>query len=160
MTDFTQSRLKELLIYDETTGLFTWIKNSGRKKLVGTTAGSANDAGYVYIGIDGRVYLAHRLAWLYMMGLWPDPEIDHKDTNPTNNRWKNIRESTSRANKENRRKPINESGYLGVYPCNDRFKACIKHDRRQIHLGMFDTPELAHAAYLTAKRKIHEGCTI
>ena len=55
---------------------------------------------------------------------------------------------------------LTESGYLGVQVAGARFEACIRHQGRTIHLGTFDTAELAHAAYLARKREIHPFSTL
>lgn len=69
------------LIYDPLTGEFTWKVSSPRRK-AGSKAGGVSGAGYIYIGFQKRIYLAHRLAWFIMEGTVPD-YIDHIDGNRT-----------------------------------------------------------------------------
>lgn len=157
----THARLMEVLHYDPETGFFSRIGLCGtRIDLVGKIAGGPTSDGYMRVAVDDRRYRAHRLAWFYMNGEWPLMEIDHRDTNPKNNRWDNLREVNSSINKQNRRKSNKNSmvPFLGVSnaPCCDRFIARIDGD----HIGVFDTPEDAHAAYVKVKRERHEGCTI
>lgn len=116
------------------------------------------------IGINGRSYLAHRLAWLFVHGQWPDAEIDHKNGDRTDNRLCNLRCVTRQHNLMNQRRPRsnNTTGYLGV--CVDRergaFQARVQVSGRAHHLGRFDTPEAAHAAYVAAKRRMHPTCSL
>ena len=87
-------RLRELLSYDPDTGLFRWSKNKGSKD-AGELAGCVSPKGYILIGIDGCLYLAHRLAWLYVHGEFPEKDIDHRDQDKSNNRICNLRLATS-----------------------------------------------------------------
>lgn len=67
-------RLRELVSYDPETGIFTWLRNTRQTK-AGTVAGRPRKDG-IRIGLDGARYLAHVIAWFYMTGEWPEPEID------------------------------------------------------------------------------------
>lgn len=161
----TAERLWYLLNYDDKTGEFSWrITRGGRAKL-GSKVGSVNDDGYVKIMIDGRSYGAHQLAVLYMTAEWPPSgEVDHRDGNTSNNAWLNLRDATHRLNCENRRQASSKSttGFLGVskHHRSERYRARIRTDGRIVNLGWFDTAEEAHAAYVAAKRQLHDGCTI
>lgn len=135
----TQERLKELLDYDPDTGLFTWRVNKGRGK-IGLTTGYTNNRGYSQIGIDGKFYISHRLAFLYMEGYFPENGIDHIDRDKLNNRWKNLREVSQLCNTRNRSIRIdNKTGVVGVrwrsrakkWNAYIRVKKCI-------HLGSFN----------------------
>jgi hypothetical protein len=152
----TAAQLKELLDYDPLTGVFYWkVMRQGRGARPGALAGTFS-AGAVNIMIDGRNYKAHRLAWLFMTGEWPPADIDHRDTNPANNRWKNLRVATQSLNNCNtRRRCDNTTGFKGVTPHQGKFRARIRLHGACTDLGVFDAPELAHAAYCTASAKIH-----
>ena len=148
----TRARLRELLHYNEETGEIRWWKRAGKELCLG------NVAGCVRIRILGRTYRAHQLAWLYMTGRWGRPMIDHRDGDPTNNRWSNLRRATASQNAANSRRPRdNSSGYKGVFLCrgSGRWRARVGKGGRKIHLGTFDTPEAAHAAYVVAARKLY-----
>jgi hypothetical protein len=83
--------------------------------LVGCVAGNFRKDGYVTIRVNGIAHYSHRLAWFYMTGLWPTNEVDHKDRNPSNNAWVNLREATSSDNKCNSSLNVrNTSGYRGI----------------------------------------------
>ena len=161
--DLTAARLRELLVYDPTTGIFTRsasVIGPGRK--VGRVAGSDNGQGYIKLAVDGRFYRAHRLAFLYMTGSWPLGEVDHINGVRSDNRWGNLRDVSGADNTHNQRLPHknNTSGFLGVRRSGRKFRAFIGSNNARIYLGVFDTPELAHFAYLEAKRRIHASCTI
>lgn len=114
--------------------------------------------GYIAITIDQRSYLAHRLAWLYVNGVWPVDEIDHKDLNKSNNRIDNLRPSTRAQNVQHRGLTSrNTNGYKGVYLRPDRgtFQVHISANRRRIYLGDFKTAEEGHAAYCRAAERYH-----
>jgi hypothetical protein len=147
----TRARLRELLHYDRDTGEFRWWKRVGEEMRLGEVAGT------VRIGIDGRKYRAHQLAWFYMTGRWGRPMIDHRDGDATNNSWSNLRRATPSQNNANRRRlRHNTSGYKGVFSCgrSGRWRAVIRRNWRRTYLGTFDTPEAAHAAYVEAARKL------
>ena len=157
----TQARLKDILHYDAETGVFTWLVRPNNRIRIGDIAGRFNGRSTM-IRVDGVSYFAHRLAWLYMTGAWPINQIDHIDGNPLNNRIVNLRDVTQSVNMQNLRRAQsrNKSGVLGVSLDRGRFRASIDIDGRTTYLGYFSSPELAHVAYLNAKRQHHDGCTI
>jgi hypothetical protein len=163
----TAERLRELLHYDPETGVFTWRVTSGKANNgapAGWIGSSDGVRQVVLIGISHRNYKAHRLAWLHTYGAWPVGVIDHINGDPLDNRISNLRDTSQQVNSQNQRRARSDSksGLLGAYwDERDRcWKSHIKADGRLKWLGRFDTPEEAHAAYLAAKRKLHEGCTI
>lgn len=161
----TAERLRELLYYDPETGVFMWLMRTNRRIQVGDVAGSFDKAaGYVHIRLDGKLYKAHRLAWLWVYGVWPVDQIDHINTVRHDNRIANLREASNQLNGENRRRvrSDNKSGFLGVGfdTKTERLYARIQINGKSKHLGRFETPELAHAAYLAAKREHHKGNTL
>ena len=94
-----------MISYNPTTGTFT--KNGER-------TGSVGSHGYLVVSCGGEVWLAHRLAFS-LMGFKPPEFVDHKDGDPLNNKWSNLRSSTRTRN--NRNKKIysrNRSGVTGV----------------------------------------------
>jgi hypothetical protein len=161
-------RLKELLHYDPLTGIFTRKVRTAQRHQVGDRAdfiiSGGNQVGYYRVTVDSVRYMAHRLAWFYVHGVWPAEDIDHKDGDRGNNRIDNLRDVTNQVNRENIRKPRkdNESGFLGVvfHAPTNRWRARIQLNGKGRHIGLYDTAEEAHQAYLVEKRKDHEGCTI
>ena len=156
----TVERLKELLHYEPLTGIFTWRVRRGFRATVGTVAGYIDDDGYVCITIECRRYRAHRLAWFYMTGDWPDPECDHEDTNKINNRWLNLRQATGSQNQANVATwGHNTSGHKGVswHKKNKQWSVNIKKNGKQAYIASFaDRVDGAicynyHAAHLSAE---------
>jgi hypothetical protein len=161
----TAEEVRALLDYDRETGDFRWLKaNSGRVR-VGDVAGNQQQTGYLVIGVNYRLYLAHRLAWLWVTGEWPKGQIDHKDGDRGNNAIDNLREVSRSENQQNRRKEATRSGrptssrFLGVYrhTTTGRWMAYISHNGKQKNLGLFATQEEAYAAYLAAKAVLHNA---
>lgn len=156
-------RLRDILHYDSLTGVWTNRVRRGRV-LAGSPAGGVEE-GYLRIQIAGRKYLAHRLAFFYMTGEWPEQLVDHKNTTPLDNRWDNLRRATPAVNSENvtrARIDNTSSGLQGVSRAKPthRWAARIRVKGRFLYLGRFDDKHEAHAAYVAAKRRFHEGCTL
>lgn len=143
-------RLKRDFAYDPDTGSWTRIGQTRQGHFGQPVASAPKLSGYVVITIDGKAYRAHRLAWLYMTGEWPSGPIDHANMVRSDNRWSNLRLATTALNNVNRRqKPGSKHGLKGVSDTitPGRYRARIKVGPRHIHIGVFDTPEEAHAAY-------------
>jgi hypothetical protein len=158
----TQKLLQELFSYDQKTGVFTRKVRSGRC-LAGSIAGNVRKDGYVKICVGARKQYAHRLAWIYVHGDPAPKIIDHIDGNPSNNAITNLRAATEVQNHQNMRRcqRNNKSGFLGVSREDNGYRAVIQgNDGRQKRIGKFKTAEEAAAAYIEAKRQIHEFCTI
>jgi hypothetical protein len=160
--DLTAARLRELLHYDPETGIFTVKIATSSRSRKGGQPGNLHPQGYLKIGLDRKLYSAHRLAWLYMTSEWPTHNIDHINGVRHDNRWINLRDVSTAVNTQNHRiaRKTSRCGFLGVVPKGSRWGAKIKLDRSAMWLGTYDTPEEAHAVYLEAKRRLHEGCTI
>ena len=160
----TAERLRELLDYDPASGIFTWNVRTSNRIKIGDRAGSRHGGGYLQINIDGSNHLAHRLAWLYVHGAWPNEIIDHINGDRSDNRIANLRNVTPEVNAQNVRRPgiANTSGALGVsWSRKERkFVAYVSVRDKSLYVGSFDSVADAHAAYLAAKRKLHVGCTI
>lgn len=163
MNTLTIERLREALHYDPRTGVFTWRRSTGRAR-AGDRAGFVCDIhGYEFIGLGGIHHRAHRLAWMYMTGAMPENVIDHRDGDRANNRFENLRDVTQAVNAQNIRAPRsdNTTGHLGVTKVGRRFRATFTPPLgATTHIGYFDRPEEAHAAYVAAKRQFHEGNTL
>jgi HNH endonuclease len=166
--NLTATRLREILHYNPDTGLFTRLVSLMPRWHIGEVAGSIRKIGniaYVLIKVDGKLFLAHRLAWLYMTGKWPEKDIDHKDGDGGNNRWANLRDVSKTINLQNTHKtPAGKkySALFGAHWCKKRrrWKSSIRVNGKNVYIGWFDTDVEASQAYLEAKRKYHEGCTI
>jgi len=164
MHNITAERLREVLHYDPDTGVFT-RRVSVRGQSAGAVAGAdSKSLGYVLIGVDKRRYLAHRLAWLYVHGVWPKGQIDHINGIRNDNRPANLREATIAQNRQNQTgfRRNNASGYLGVYPDPQTgwYTAKIKINGKSHHIGSYRTAEEAHEAYRQEKIKLHPFGTL
>ena len=162
----TVEEARSRLNYDPETGRLTWKKLRNTRR-IGEEAKSLDVAGYVQVNISGTLVKGHRLAWLLHYGAWPDGDIDHINGVRNDNRISNLRCVSPKVNCQNQRVGSRPSvtGLIGVHlqgrgSANKRYRAKIWVDGRQIHLGGYATPEEAHAAYVLAKRKYHEGCTL
>lgn len=158
----TVERLREVLRYEPETGDFYRLVRGG-KFLPGTKAGYLCVIhGYMKVGIDGRHFNAHRLAWLYVHGEWPKHSVDHINQDKADNRICNLRDVPMRENLRNQSKAHRHSktGVIGVSIKGGRFRAQITVDGRKQYVGSFKTAEEAHAAYMAAKRVLHAACDV
>ena len=158
----TAEKVRELFLYEPDTGAFKWRISRTNSVRVGDKVGYVTPKGYLKTEVDGRSYFIHRLVWLYSHGRWPTGQIDHINGVTGDNRAANLREVPPLWNQQNRRRARADSktGILGVYQVRDKFRATIQSNRKTVALGSFDTQEDAHRAYVSAKRRMHEGCTI
>lgn len=156
-------QLRELVHYDPATGAFTRYR-AGPGRIGGH--GGLNSKGYMRMSLLHRLYACHRLAWLYVYGEWPNGHLDHINGVRSDNRIENLRVASMRLNAENQRQamPTNKLGVLGVRRTTaktvSRYAADICTNGKSRRIGTFGTPEEAHAAYVAAKRQLHEGCTL
>jgi hypothetical protein len=153
----TSEHLRKMLHYEPETGVFRWKVWGGNRARAGSVAGCLNRRGYRLIRIDGRMYLASRLAWLYQTGAWPvAAEMDHKNLNRADDRWSNVREATASQNQANiLKKSSNTSGAKGVCWRKDsrKWQAQICTNGKRTYLGSFDTREAAAAVYAAAAKE-------
>lgn len=159
----TQKRLKEILHYDPETGVFTWLVDRGNNAVKGLTAGYLDQRGYIYIGISGKLYRAHRLAWLYMEGFFPrNIGIDHEDQIKHHNWWSNLRLASQQCNMRNCGNPKNNTSCVkGV--CWDKWsqkwRARVRVLGKQIYLGLYKSFDNAVCARLAGEQCLNwEGC--
>lgn len=155
----TSARLRELLHYNPETGVFKWLVSNSNRVKVGDIAGvNEKNHGYLFIGIDGKVYKGSRLAVLYMTGEWPLGKVDHKNRNPTDDRWKNLRCCTQSQNLANVESwSHNTSGFKGVYfnKQNNKWHARITKNKKTYHIGFFTDKVVAAKAYIKKAKEIN-----
>lgn len=147
----TIERLRAVLHYDPLSGIFTWLQAAGKNTgLIGQQAGCDRGDGYIVIGIDNKMYLAHRLAWFHVHGVWPSDQLDHRDLDHSNNRIANLREANNSQNCANVGSKNPASGLKGVAATRNgrRFTARLHHNGKNEYLGTHDTKEIAHEAYM------------
>lgn len=151
--NLTQERLKELFSYDAETGVFKRFRKLGPKKNI---AGHVATTGHRQIMIDNKLYMAHRLAWLYVYGRFPETLLDHINRNPDDNRICNLRLATSSQNQENTKTRIdNLCGYKGITFCKkeNKWRARISKHGKTNDLGRFSSIDLAIQARKQAEDK-------
>lgn len=160
----TQERLKELLHYDPETGEFTRlkvVKGGGKNGTgAGTKAGTIGDAGYLRWQSGGKLYLLHRLAFLYMTGEFPEHDVDHINHDRTDNRWVNLRQATRAENLGNMQlSDRNTSGVTGVswHKASAKWWVRFSVNKRSTDFGRFNTLEEAkvHAFWVRLLHGIH-----
>lgn len=147
--DLSAAILRMNLNYDRNTGLF---HRPGYSK----PPGRLTTKGYRQISINGQRYMAHRLAWLYVHGVWPADQLDHINGLKDDNRIANLREVSNKQNGENVRMfKHNTSGRKGVswIKREGMWMADIKHHKRTIYLGRFHSIIDAVAARIRAEQK-------
>lgn len=161
--NLTAQHLREILDYDPETGNLTSRVNRGTIK-IGQRLGSAHNKGYLLIGIDGKKYLSHRIAWLWMTGQWPKDSVDHMNGEKTDNRWSNLRDIPQSINVQNQHRAHRHarSNLLGAtWHSRDKvWTAQININGKRCHLGSFSTDVEAHEAYMKAKSKYHVGAIL
>jgi len=156
----TYERVRELFDYRDD-GKLIWKANKGIAKK-GDVAGTINEYGYSMIGIDHKIYRAHRLIWLWHKGYMPEYGLDHRNRIRHNNWIKNLREATQQCNLRNTGNRIDStSGVKGVskHKKSDKWQAHIAVDMKQCYLGNFDDFDEAVLTRLAAEQCLGwDGC--
>lgn len=132
--------IHKYLKYDPDTGEFTWLKFRAGYIKPGDKAGSLRNDGYVHIKYNGRVFKAHRLAWYFTHGYFPENPIDHINCVKSDNCIKNLREVSHVCNLQNREVYTNNtSSITGVsyHKCRGKWRANIRLLNKQIYLGHY-----------------------
>lgn len=154
----THERLQEILHYDPVTGIFTWKIRPAQRTFAGDRAGALSGKGYRQVRYKRKFYRCNRLAWFYMTGGWPKAQIDHKNGDRADDSWNNLREATNGQNQWNTPAKINNKTGLKGARWNrrlQRFTADIRVNGKTRHIGVFDTAEDAHQAYLLRAAQMH-----
>ena len=155
MPELTLSRLKEVLEYSPVTGVFRWKVARGSRK-AGEVAGGVGRWGYYRIRVDGRLYPAHRLAWMYVNGELPEHQLDHENGVRDYNQILNLRSATYAINNKNKSvRRDNTSGVTGVrwHKQCSKWQAQVMSNGKQVHLGLFERKEEAVAARKAAEKR-------
>lgn len=150
----TQDRARQVLGYDPATGHLTWLLQRGRARVgdrAGCVATESDGRRVRTVRVDGKQFLEHRLIWFWVTGRWPEPEVDHRDRDATNNVWTNLREATRSQNRQNQLDAPGASGFLGVTWHAGKWAGQIHVDGKHVHLGRFDRADDGHAAYLARR---------
>jgi hypothetical protein len=163
--EFPIDQIREIFYFDSS-GILFYKKDSGRwgRVKAGSIAGGKRFDGYLEVRLKERCFLVHHIIWALHTGAWPTEIMDHINGIRDDNRIENLREAGAQINCENKHIPQknNKIGLMGVHKSRryNGYLSKISVRGKHIYLGSFKTPEEAHAAYIAAKRMLHEGCTI
>lgn len=153
----TYEQVKKFFDYETETGLLIWrlrpeYNKTWNTRYAGKEGGSFDKNGYRQITINRKMYLVHRVIYFWMTAEWPE-EIDHRNGNPSDNRWENLRPATHAENMQNMKKfKNNRSGFCGVAGNAGKWQVYLGHK----YIGLFETVEEANMAYCDAKMKFHQ----
>lgn len=151
----TVDQVRQHVDYNPATGIFTW-KTPKQKRVVGGLAGTVYSHGYRVIRIDGHAYMASHIAVALMTGYWPAATVDHRDRNPSNDAWDNLRVATASEQIVNQKVRANsKSGVKGVSQHHNKFRARVKVGGAFEHLGLFDTKEEAANAVQARRAELY-----
>lgn len=147
--------INSILRYEPTLGKIYWRFSRG-PNIIGKEAGTLHPSGYRYVRINGKDYRTHRLIWLLETGNWPEYGIDHINRIKDDNRFCNLRDIPQSLNTQNKGiREDNKTGFAGVIKVRNKFGTKVTVNGKQICLGLFDSAEEAHEAYLIGKMKYH-----
>lgn len=156
--EITCEEVRRRFKYDRKLGVLVRRFNSGKAK-AGTHSTAKDRDGYLVVGINKKLYRAHRVVWLYVYGKWPDADIDHINGIKHDNRISNLRDITRSRNKQNQKaQKNNKCGFKGVWlhKQTGRWCATICHLGKKIHIGSFETIQEAAQAYAEKAAELHE----
>ena len=151
------SEYLEVLEYDKETGFFTWKIKPCKNQEVGSIAGTLHKAtGYIKITYKGHKVSAHRLAWAFINGKWPENQIDHKNNDRSDNRYCNLRQANTQQNMLNRIiSSNNTSGIKGVYPIKNKWASKIVFNGVRYWLGLHENIRDAENAVVEKRNELH-----
>lgn len=168
-TSIPVSRLKKMFSLGGPTGLI-WNKRPLKEfaseralkifqtKCEGLPAGCiSNRTGYVFVGIDRKVYLAHRIVFAIVNGRWPKKgmDVDHKNQDKTNNRPSNLREVSRGENIVNNTTARSACGYRNIYETKGSFIVQLWKDKRCVYTKSFKSLSEAIQIRDTMKIKLY-----
>lgn len=151
------TELKDLIRYDEKTGLAFWNEAPSKSVKAGSAISTLKN-GYIVFSYKRSQYLLHRVIWFIMKGEQPSEIIDHKNRMTTDNKWSNLREATYEESSINTSiSSRNSSGYKGVYwnKRKNRYIARIGSGNKRKVLGQFVSEKDAAIAYDNAALKLY-----
>lgn len=154
----TQERVKELFKLDRKGRLVRKVTVNNKAK-AGDFSTAKDRDGYLVVGIDRKLYRAHRVVWLYVHGQWPNGDIDHINGIKHDNRPSNLRDVTRSENLQNQKvRKNNKVGFKGVWlhKQTGRFAAVIESNGKRYYIGCFETPEEAANAYSEKAKEVHK----
>lgn len=155
--DISAVALRQVLDYDQATGIFRWKVRPARNVFAGDIAGTIGSRGYRIIRVLGVRFSAHRLAWLHVHGKLPEGILDHINRDKDDNRISNLRQAGHELNAWNR-PPAANSIATGV--ClgkgGNPFRVRVSCNGQRRTVGFYATAEEAAAAYANAKANLYQ----
>ncbi|WP_395655883.1 HNH endonuclease [Flavobacterium sp.] len=133
-----------------------YIYNSETGKIFGIVGKEikCKHLGYIRIQLkkNKKVYflLAHQFAWYYINKKCVE-EIDHINGIRDDNKISNLRSVSRNKNQWNQKKA---KGY-SYHKLKQKWQSQIRVNKKDIHLGTYNTEQEARNAYLQAKEKYH-----
>ena len=160
LDDLSADHVRSIFFYDPSEGLLRWRHSAGQGGRIppGTIAGRMHPEGYRYVTVNGRHYRVSRIVWLYQTGEWPRLKIDHKDCDPTNDKWNNLREATDSQQKQNNRKRRdNKTGFKCVVfdKSRNQYRWQVVVNGKRIKGKRFGTAAEAFADYQSRLPTFH-----
>lgn len=158
MSGLTQNKLKKFLKYDAMTGHFTWLIDRPKGIKAGDRAGFlCKYRSRIVISIKSKAYQGHVLAFLYMKGYIPKI-IDHKNCDPSDNRWSNLRKASPSQNCYNRKLASNStSGFKGITFDKDanKWKVSVRKNYVDYFGGQYLDKNKAVRVAIKLRNKLH-----
>lgn len=151
----TQEILKEFFNYNPDTGVFTRIKSTSKVALKGSIAGGMTKNGYLIISVGKNRHYAHRLAFLYVEGKFPEVIVDHINGDKSDNRWLNLRQATYSENNCNNKRGTSNTGYKGVTLGTDGYYHANCTLNGKMYQKVFKTLEEAVQFATEHREKLH-----
>jgi hypothetical protein len=150
--------VKRLFYYDSDSGVLLWRKGNGGNVKPWQQVHAKNGHGYYTVKVHGKSYLAHRLIWLYVHGVMPTGDIDHKNRIRNDNRLCNLRTASRTDNCQNISLPRhNKSGHIGVswMKSHNAWTVYVKVDKKNKWLGYYKDLDEAIAARKAGEEKYY-----
>lgn len=152
----TSDYIKSILDYNESTGIWTWVRPTSNRVQCGDIAGRVMNNGYRYIHINGQSYAAHRLAFLWVTGNLPKQDVDHINGIKLDNSWNNLRDATRSQNLFNRSAyRTNILGIKNVSQKDGKYRVRLSVNGVQKQIGIYEDLELAQLVAIEARNLYH-----
>ena len=174
----TPSDLSKMIDYNPETGELIWKPRSPEEFREGNTGrdavcaawnsnysgklalNSTKSNGYRHGSINGKYFMAHRVAWAIYHGVWPSGQIDHINGIKSDNRLTNLRDVSASQNMRNvSYKPRSKSGVYGArfHKATGRWQAAFRVDGKVYSFGYHDTAEEASRVALIERQNFEFG---
>ena len=151
----TQFEVRNLFDYNSESGALSRKVARSNFVSVGDQPGWIENTGYRRIHISGKSYLAHKVIWLWVTGVWPEFDIEHIDRCRSNNTWNNLRAASRASNMANGSVRKSQTGKTGAYANKSGYMSKIKVGNDQVYIGQFKTADEAEAAFIKKHKEIH-----